>query len=73
MLASDIAQILKRNPKIFRSFASFFSVWDFMVGLAKLQLHAKFEVAGFNCSTNIKGQPQNFWELLYITATSIFS
>jgi len=30
------------------------SVWDFMIGLDKPQLHAKFEVAGFICYRNIR-------------------
>jgi len=36
----------------------------FMVGLGELQLHAKFADASFSRCTNIKGVPQNFWELL---------
>jgi len=36
----------------------------FMVGFGQPQLHAKFEVASFSRCTNIKGEPQNFGELL---------
>jgi len=36
----------------------------FMVGLGQPQRHAKFEVASFSCCINIKGEPQNFGDLL---------
>ena len=52
-LASAIAEILKENTKIFGSFpnpgqCTLFHIWvrDFMMGLGKPQLHAKYEVAG---------------------------
>jgi len=36
------------------------SGYDFMMGLGKHQLRAKFEVASFNRCRNIKGEPPNF-------------
>jgi len=51
-LASAFAEILKGSPKFWgaslaQGHAHFSSVWDFMMGLGKLQRLAKFEVAGF--------------------------
>jgi len=58
-LASAVAEILKGNRKILGSspdqaHAHFSSAWDFMMGLGKPQLHAKFEVAGFMYYGNIR-------------------
>ena len=41
----------------------FLSGCDFMVGLAKPQLQAKFEVDSVSHCTNIKGGPQTFRDL----------
>ena len=40
-----------------------FYACDFMVGLGKPQLHAKFEDASPSRCRNIIGEPQNVWEL----------
>ena len=58
-LASAIAKILKRAQKFWgaplaHGHAHFSSAWDFMMGLGKLQLLAKFEVAVFICYGNIR-------------------
>jgi len=51
-LASAVAEILKGNPQIWEAplaqgHIHFFFWCDLMMGLRKLQLLAKFEVAGF--------------------------
>jgi len=46
---------------------------DFMVGLGKLKLCTKFEVASFNHCVNIEGEPQNFGELPYPMVTTTLS
>jgi len=58
-LASTVAEILKGNRKILSSCPSpgphrLFFWWDWMMGLDKLQLQAKFKVAGFIYYGNIK-------------------
>jgi len=56
-LASAIVLILKWNPQILRSAHPFFCVLcDFMMGLDKPQLRAKFEVASPSCYINIIGE-----------------
>ena len=51
------------GASIAQSHAHFFSGCGFMVGLGKLQVHAKFEVASPSCCRNIIREPQNFEEL----------
>ena len=51
-LALAVAEILKGNPQILGSSPGsgphpLFFWWNLMMGLGKLQLHAKCEVAGF--------------------------
>jgi len=59
-LPSVVAAILKGNPNFGelpqpKTMHTFSSGWDFMMGLGKLDLHTKFEVASFNRCRNIKG------------------
>ena len=44
-----------------------------MMGLGKLKLHTKFEVASFSRYKNIKGEPQNIRELAQPRTTHTFS
>jgi len=46
-----------------QSHAHFSSVCDFMMGIGKLKLCAKFKVASFCHCVNIEGEPPNFGEL----------
>jgi len=64
---SAIAEILKRKPKFGEPI--FCSGCNFVMGLGKPQLHAKFEVASFSRCTNIRGETPNFGEIPYPRAT----
>jgi len=44
-----------------------------MMGLGKLKLFTKFEIASFSCCRNIKGEAPNFRELLQPRATPTYS
>jgi len=61
-IASAVAEILTGNPQIWEAPLAtdnihFFFWWELMMGLGKLQLHAKFEVGvwlAFICYGNIR-------------------
>jgi len=46
-----------------QGYAHFSSGCDFVMGLGKLMLCIKFEVASFSHCVNIEGEPPNFGEL----------
>jgi len=79
MLRGQRGRCRNIKGKIFGSFPSsrprplFSLVVVVMVGLGQPQLRAKLKVASFSDCTNIKGEPHNFWELLWHRATSTFS
>jgi len=50
---------------------SYSSACDFMMGLGKSQLRAKFKVASPSRCRNITGELKNIWELPKPTATLI--
>jgi len=68
-LATSVAEILYGNPKILGSspspsHAHFSYGCNFTMGLCKLKLCTKVEVASFSRCRNIKGEAPNFAELL---------
>jgi len=76
LLTSAIAKILLGTPKFWgaplaQGQTHFSSGCDFMTGLGKAKLCAKFEIASFSFSRcrNIKRQHPNFGELPYSRAT----
>ena len=67
-LAAAVADILLGDRKFWellqpKATRTFCSVCDFMMGLGKIKLYTKFEVASFSHWVNIKGQLPNFGEL----------